>query len=93
MKKILNNISDDKLLKCRPLMLWEYRTYSKGSLLENGVVLNNTATFVYQECNGRNTVSDILSKLCENYDVKTNKAKRDLLVFIRNLIGEMAIRI
>jgi len=92
-KNISNNISDDKLLKQKPLMLWEYRIYSKGSLLENGVVLNDTAVFVYQECNGNNTVSDILSKLCKNYNVKENRAKRDLLTLIRNLIKEEAIKI
>jgi len=92
-KNISNNISDDKLLKKKPIMLWEYRIYSKGSLLENGVVLNDTAIFVYQECNGDNTVSNILSKLCKNYNVKENRARRDLLTLIRSLINEGAIKI
>jgi len=92
-KNISNNISDDKLLKQKPLMLWEYRIYSKGSLLENGVVLNDTAIFVYQGCNGNNTVSNILSKLCKNYNVKENRARRDLLILIRSLINEGAIKI
>lgn len=93
MKKISNNISYDKLLECRPLMLWEHRTYSKGSLLENGVVLNDTATFVYQKCNGRNTVSDILLKLCGNYDVGKSRAQKDLLLLIKSLVDEAAIKI
>lgn len=92
-KNISNNISDDKLLKKKPIMLWEYRIYSKGSLLENGVVLNDTAIFVYQECNGNHTVSNILSKLCKNYNVKENRARRDLLTLIRSLINEGAIKI
>jgi len=92
-KNISNNISDDKLLEQKPLMMWEYRIYSKGSLLENGIVLNETANFVYQKCNGNNTVSNILSKLCKNYDVKENRARRDLLAIIRSLINEGAIKI
>lgn len=93
MIKKIAPIQNDSLLKNKPAMLWEYRVYSKGSLLENGVVLNDTATFVYQQCNGQNTVSDILSKLCKNYDIKTSRAKKDLLILIRSLINETAIRI
>ena len=87
------NLSENELLKSKPKMLWEYRVYSKGSLLENGVVLNDTATFIYQECNGKNTVSDILSKLCENYNIDGKTAKKDLLVIINRLINETAIKI
>jgi len=92
-KNISNNITDDKLLKKKPIILWEYRIYSKGSLLENGIVLNDTATFVYQECNGNNTISNILLKLCKNYNVKENRARRDLLTLIRSLINEEVIKI
>ena len=74
-------------------MLWEYRVYSKGSLLENGVVLNDTATFIYQKCNGKNTVSNILSKLYESYDIDVKTAKKDLLIVINGLINETAIKI
>lgn len=89
-KKIL---SESKLLKSKPKMLWEYRIYSKGSLLENGVVLNDTATFIYQECNSKNTVSDILSRLCKNYDIDKKTAKKDLSAIINSLINENAIKI
>lgn len=87
------NLSESELLKSKPKMLWEYRVYSKGSLLENGVVLNDTATFIYQECNGKNTVSDILLRLCDNYNINKETAKKDLLVVINNLIEETAINI
>lgn len=92
-KNISNNIRDNRLLKQKPLMLWEYRIYSSGSLLENGLVLNETANFVYQKCNGNNTVSNILSKLCKNYDVKEGRAKKDIIALIRSLINEGAIKI
>ena len=89
-EKILN---EKELLKSKPKMLWEYRVYSKGSLLENGVVLNDTATFIYQKCNGKNTVSDILLKLYESYDIDRKTAKKDLLTVINSLINEAAIKI
>ena len=87
------NLSEKELLKSKPKMLWEYRVYSKGSLLENGVVLNDPATFIYQNCSGKNTVSDILLKLCENYDIDEKTAKKDLLIVINSLINETAIKI
>jgi len=83
----------NELLKKKPIKIWEYRIYPSGSLLENGVVLNDIATFVYKYCDGKNEVEGILNKICEEYDVKKEKAKKDLLILISDLINEDAIKI
>lgn len=82
-----------ELLKKRPIKIWEYRVYPSGSLLENGVVLNDIATFVYKYCDGKNKVVDILDKICEEYDVKREGAEKDLLILIDDLIKEESVKI
>jgi len=56
-------------------------------------LVTHTVFFIYQECNGKNTVSDILSKLCENYDIDGKTAKKDLLIVINSLINETSVKI
>ena len=46
--------------------------------------LNTTAGEIYLLCNGNNTVSDILYKMMEEYDVPKDVLQEDLIKVIRD---------
>lgn len=46
--------------------------------------LNTTAGEIYLLCNGNNTVSDILHKMMEEYDVPQDVLQEDLMKLIRD---------
>ena len=88
MKKRANNI-----LKAKPIKIWEFREYGKGSLLENGVVLNKTATFIYKLCDGKKTVEVIAKIIFENYKVNSQRAKTDTINCIKELLATDSIKL
>jgi len=49
--------------------------------------LNDTATFIWQQCNSLNSVSDISSLVVEHYLVSEENAKNDVLTVISNFKG------
>ena len=81
------------ILKARPTKIWEFREYPKGSLLESGIVLNGTATFIYKLCNGDKKVSEIIKMISENYKVNPEKAKIDTINCIKELFNANAIKL
>jgi len=87
MKKNIN------ILNTKPRKIWEFREYQKGSLLENGIVLNETATFIYKLCDGNKKVSEIIEKILENYEVNQGKAKVDTVDCIKELFNANAIKL
>lgn len=60
---------------------------------ENGFLhtLDGTGTFIWQLLDGKNTVEDIIEKLCEEYDVKPEVAKIDVHRFIQDLLSRSLI--
>ncbi len=81
------------ILNMKPRKIWEFREYSKGSLLENGTVLNETATFIYKLCDGNRKVSEIIEKILENYDVNLKKAEIDTINCIKELFAADSIKL
>jgi methyltransferase-like protein len=58
------------------------------------VILNPTAKYIWQLCNGKNTQEEIIKCIIEKYDVTIEKAKEDIIKFIntmkeKGLIGEI----
>lgn len=71
-----NNVD---ILDSKPSKIQEWRSYPKGSLLENGLALNFTATYIWDSCNGINTVKDIAKKLAKKYEIDDKQAQIDTL--------------
>jgi len=81
------------ILKTKPIKIWEFREYPKGSLLENGIVLNETGIFIYKLCNGRRTVREIVKKILEEYEVDQRKAEADTVRCIKELLTTGSIKL
>lgn len=81
------------ILNKKPKGLWEWREYEKGSLIENGIALNETATFIWKLCDGKRTIDQIIQKLMEEYRVSEKRAKRDVLNLIETLLKEKTIEL
>ena len=62
--------------------------------LENGVyyTLNPVGTAIWELVTGERTLSEILSALCERYDVRPEAARRDLVALVTHLSREGLIR-
>lgn len=75
------------------LRLWEWREYKSGSLIENGIALNDTGTFIWKLCDGKTTVSKIIAAVIKKYDVEKQTAEKDVLGLIKLLIKENALKL
>jgi len=80
-----------QFLNKKPLRLWEWLEYKKGSLIENGIALNETGTFIWKLCDGKTTVNEIISALTDKYKINKRTAERDVLVLIKLLIRENSL--
>lgn len=80
-------------LNQKPLRLWEWREYKSGSLIENGIALNDTGTFIWKLCDGKTTISKIINALIKKYDVEKQTAEKDVFGLIQLLIEENALKI
>jgi hypothetical protein len=49
-------------------------------------VLNKTAAFIWEQCNGERSVDQIAAQLCEMFDVSFEEASVDTQVIILKLI-------
>lgn len=79
-------------LNQKPLKLWEWREYKSGSLIENGIALNDTGTFIWKLCDGKTTVLKIINAVIKKYDVEKQTAEKDVLGLIQLLIEENALK-
>jgi len=77
----------------KPKGLWEWREYKNGSLIENGIALNETATFIWKLCDGKRTINQIVVEVLKNYDVSEERARKDVLNCIKILIKEKTIEL
>lgn len=48
-------------------------------------VLNKTAAFVWERCNGERNVDEIASQLCEHFDVSLEEAQADTREIVEKL--------
>ena len=48
-------------------------------------VLNKTAGFIWELCDGTLGIDDISARLCERFDVSLNEARADVEEFIKKL--------
>jgi len=81
------------LLNKKPKRLWEWRKYKKGSLIENGIVLNEAATFIWELCNGERNINQIIHEVTKEYNVSEETAKKDVLELIKVLLEEKTIEV
>lgn len=44
-----------------------YRNYPKGVLFENGIALNETAFSIFNLCDGKSTIPEIIRNMAQNY--------------------------
>lgn len=77
----------------KPKRLWEWREYERGSLIENGIVLNETATFIWKLCDGKRSINQIIREIMKEYNVSEGKAKKDVLDWIETLLKEKTIEL
>ncbi len=49
--------------------------------------LNDTATFILHQCDGKNNVSDITSLVVEHYDISEANARDDVSGVIKQFMG------
>ncbi|MEM5782355.1 MAG: PqqD family protein [Candidatus Aenigmatarchaeota archaeon] len=77
----------------KPQGLWELREYKNGSLLENGIALNKTATLIYKLCNGKETVNEIINIIWKKYMVDKRKVRNDVVNCIQELLNNGAIKL
>lgn len=81
------------IFKKKPKRLWEWREYKSGSLIENGIALNKTATFIWKLCDGKRTISQIIREILKKYNTSEEKARRDILGLIETLLKEKTIEL
>jgi len=81
------------VLNKKAVQLWEWREYEKGSLIENGIALNETATFIWKLCDGKRTINEIISIMVDKYDVERKVAEKDIVDCIKILVKNGAIRL
>lgn len=48
--------------------------------------LDAVGTFLWQQFDGTNDLQRVLDRLCEEYDVDPERARRDLIEFVRELV-------
>ena len=47
--------------------------------------LNKTASYIWEHCDGKKTVAELISELCGEFDVDETTARRDAVEFIEKL--------
>lgn len=77
----------------KPLRLWEWREYKTGSLIENGIALNDTGTFIWKLCDGKTTVAKIVDNVCRQFDVRKSRAEKDTIKLIQLLFDENTLKL
>lgn len=80
-------------LSQKPLRLWEWREYKSGSLIENGIALNDTGTFIWKLCDGKTTIPKIIATVIKKYNVEQQTVEKDVLNLIQLLIEENALKL
>ena len=83
----------EQMLTKKPLRLWEWREYNTGCLIENGIALNETGTFIWKLCDGKTTVTEIIDALCRQFDIRHARAQKDVIALIKLLIAENALKL
>jgi hypothetical protein len=81
------------ILNKKPERLWEWREYKNGSLIENGIALNKTATFIWKLCDGKRPIKQIILNVLQKYNVSEEKARKDVLAYLKILLEEKTIKL
>ena len=56
------------------------------------VVLNQTAAFIFERCDGRRTVADLLAELGATYDANAERLRTDLYTTLTELSAKGLLR-
>jgi hypothetical protein len=55
--------------------------------------LNKTAAFLWEQCDGRKTVADLIQEVCRMYAVDEPRAREDTLAFIATMQGRQLLSV
>lgn len=55
--------------------------------------LNETATRIWELIDGKNSIKDIIIKICQEYEVEKKEAEKEVVNFINKLLKEKLIKI
>ena len=53
--------------------------------MKKKIVLDNIGSYVWELCNGKNSVNDIISGLMEKYKLRRIEAEKSLILFLQML--------
>jgi hypothetical protein len=63
----------------------------RGANLDAIYSLNRVGTFIWERLDGSATGRDIISALCDSFDVTSSEAEADYHDFVRTLLGIKAV--
>ena len=49
--------------------------------------LDEIGSFIWKQLDGETTLSEVIDRLCDEYEVSRDQAEKDLMVFIAELTG------
>lgn len=65
-----------------------WRNYLKGIVVDPEIALNTTASFIFLQVNGKNTVASISENLSQQYDITYQEAYEDVVMIVDRLVEE-----
>lgn len=89
----MKKLDDVQILNAKPTRQYEWREYRKGSLLENGLALNEIATFIWKLCDSKRAVKEIIKSICDQYEVDKQTAETEAIECIKELLDEDALKL
>jgi hypothetical protein len=86
---------DEYVMRCDELA---WRMYDGEAVLmsEDGSqihMLNNVASFIWELADGETTVDDIVTNICERFDVEEDEAQTDTVEFVQELADKDLIEL
>lgn len=62
-----------------------WREYQRGVLTETGVAMNPTAAYVFKQCDGTQSLAEIIKSYQQAYGLEPEEAHDDVVSVIREL--------
>jgi coenzyme PQQ biosynthesis protein PqqD len=72
-----------------PAIKW--RKESEKSILAPNMALNKIGTFIWELCNGKNTLENIITKIKKTFKAENEDIEKDVIEFLLNLYDNKLI--
>lgn len=87
--------SDEYVMRCDELA---WRIYDGEAVLmsEDGSqihMLNKVSSFIWELADGKATVGNIVTKICDRFDVERDTAQADTVEFIQELVDKNLLKV